>query len=86
MLFPNRCASCGAPGPLLCDDCTLALAHGLRDLTVADGELRFAGDEAAVATLTVALGQARIGITGLRSEAASLEELFLELTEEAEAA
>jgi hypothetical protein len=34
-----------------------------------------------VAALTIALGHAAIGITHLTVEAATLEELFLELTE-----
>jgi ABC-2 type transport system ATP-binding protein len=63
---------------------TIALAHGLRDLAVADGELQFAAGQEAVAALTVALGQARVGITGLVTQAATLEELFLELTEQEE--
>jgi ABC-2 type transport system ATP-binding protein len=60
---------------------TIALAAGADELTQSDGELRFAAGEETVAALTIALGQARVGITGLRAEAASLEELFLELTE-----
>ena len=46
------------------------------------GELRFQADEEAVAALSVALGQARIGVTALVPETASLEELFLGLTED----
>ncbi len=61
---------------------SMALAHGVSDLAATDGELLFAADEDAVAALTIALGQARIGITGLRAEAASLEDMFLELTEQ----
>jgi ABC-2 type transport system ATP-binding protein len=52
-------------------------------LAAGDGELRFSGDEAAVAALTVALGRAGIGVTALVPETASLEELFLGLTEAA---
>jgi ABC-2 type transport system ATP-binding protein len=62
---------------------TVAVAQGVRDLDAADGELRFSGDDAAVAALTIALGQAGIGITRLSPQAATLEELFLELTEPA---
>ena len=48
---------------------------------VADGdELRFSADEDAVAALSIALGQARVPITQLVTEAASLEELFLGMT------
>jgi len=45
-----------------------------------DGDLHFAGDEAAVAALTIALGEARVAFTALVPETASLEELFLGLT------
>jgi len=59
----------------------LALAHSGIDQTVlVDSELRFKADDSAVAALTIALGQARIGITTLVHETASLEELFLGLT------
>jgi ABC-2 type transport system ATP-binding protein len=54
---------------------------GIEDISVTDGELRFQADEETVATLTIALGQARIGITTLAAETASLEELFLGMTE-----
>ena len=63
---------------------SIALVSGISDITTVDGELHFAADEDAVAAMTIALGQARLGITGLRAEAASLEELFLELTEQDE--
>jgi ABC-2 type transport system ATP-binding protein len=53
---------------------------GIADVTALDGDLRFKADEAAVAALTISLGQARIGITTLVHETASLEELFLGLT------
>ena len=62
---------------------TLMVASGFRGLhgIRADGpELRFQADEDAVAALTVTLGQARVGITALVPETASLEELFLGLT------
>jgi ABC-2 type transport system ATP-binding protein len=61
---------------------SIALTHGVGDLASgANGEIRFGADEETVARLTVALGQARIGITQLGAQAATLEELFLELTE-----
>jgi ABC-2 type transport system ATP-binding protein len=60
---------------------SIAVDHGLTDVAAAEGELRFAADEEAVSRLTVALGQAGIGITRLGAHAATLEELFLELTE-----
>ena len=62
---------------------SLALASGLGDVRVEDGELRFTGGDEAVAALTVALGRAGIGLTALVPERASLESLFLELTEAA---
>jgi ABC-2 type transport system ATP-binding protein len=64
----------------------VALGHGVRELQAADGELRFQADEATVARLTVALGQAGVGITRLTPQSATLEQLFLELTEPDEAA
>jgi ABC-2 type transport system ATP-binding protein len=63
---------------------TIALDHGVRDLGVTDGEVSFSADDAAVAALTVSLGQARVGITRLVEQSATLEELFLELTEPGE--
>jgi ABC-2 type transport system ATP-binding protein len=54
--------------------------RGVEDVVEADGELRFKADESAAAALSVALGQARIGITALVPQSASLEELFLGLT------
>jgi ABC-2 type transport system ATP-binding protein len=54
---------------------------GLGDLRVEHGELWFTGGEDAVAALTVALGRAGIGFTALVPETASLESLFLGLTE-----
>jgi ABC-2 type transport system ATP-binding protein len=60
----------------------LLAQSGIRDLQSSDGELRFQADEEAVAALSIALGQARIGVTALVPETASLEELFLGLTEE----
>jgi len=51
-----------------------------RRTALADGQLRFTADEEAVARAAIALGQARIGITALIPETASLEELFLGLT------
>jgi len=59
----------------------LCLSHaGIEDVTVVDGQIRFSGDETAVAALSVALGQARIGVTALIPETASLEDLFIGLT------
>ena len=59
----------------------VALAEpAIEDLRLEDGQLRFSGDEEAVAALSIALGQAGIGITALAPEAVSLEELFLGMT------
>lgn len=54
---------------------------GIGEVTSVDGSLRFQADEDAVAALSIALGQARIAITALVPETASLEELFLGMTE-----
>jgi ABC-2 type transport system ATP-binding protein len=43
--------------------------------------IRFAADDEAVADLSIALGEAKVGITSLVPVAATLEELFLDLTE-----
>jgi ABC-2 type transport system ATP-binding protein len=60
----------------------ICLSQGdVRDVVLADGELRFSADEDAVAALTIALGGAGIGITALVPDVASLEDLFLDLTE-----
>jgi ABC-2 type transport system ATP-binding protein len=60
---------------------TVLLAQqGIDGVVLADGELRFAADEDTVARAAITLGQARIGITALVPETASLEELFLGLT------
>jgi len=53
---------------------------GVENVTVSDGALRFNADEDAVAVLSIALGQARIGITTLVPDRETLEELFLALT------
>ena len=54
---------------------------GIGEVTSVDGSLRFQADEEAVAAFSIALGQARIGVTALVPETASLEELFLGMTE-----
>ena len=58
-----------------------AAQPGIGSLHSLDGSLRFAGDESAVSALSVALGEAGVGITALVPEKATLEELFLDLTE-----
>jgi ABC-2 type transport system ATP-binding protein len=58
------------------------LAHrGVGDVRPDNGALRFSADEEAVAALTVALGQARVAFTALVPETATLEELFLGMTD-----
>jgi ABC-2 type transport system ATP-binding protein len=54
---------------------------GIADVAADDGEVRFTAGEDAVAMLTVALGRAGVGFTALVPRTASLEELFLDLTE-----
>jgi ABC-2 type transport system ATP-binding protein len=54
---------------------------GIGDVAVVEGELRFTAGEDAVAQLTVALGRAGVGFTALLPRSASLEDLFLDLTE-----
>jgi len=53
---------------------------GIDDVRADNGELRFSGEEQAVAALSVALGKAGIGMTALVPETQSLEELFLGMT------
>jgi ABC-2 type transport system ATP-binding protein len=55
--------------------------NGIEDVRLDDGELRFSGDDEAVAELSIALGKAGIGITALVPETQSLEELFLGMTD-----
>jgi ABC-2 type transport system ATP-binding protein len=55
---------------------------GIGSVDLRDGDVRFtADDDDAVAALTVALGRARIAFTALVPETASLEELFLGMTD-----
>ena len=58
------------------------LARGVEGVQFVDGELRFQADAAAIEAATVALGQAGIGISSLVPLNATLEELFLGMTEE----
>jgi ABC-2 type transport system ATP-binding protein len=61
------------------------LARGIDGVQLVEGELRFQADAAAVEAATVALGQAGIGISALTPHTATLEELFLGMTEQAAA-
>ncbi len=59
----------------------LLLAHGIEGPVVDGGELRFQAEADAVEALSIALGQAGIGIAALVPRVATLEELFLDMTE-----
>ena len=59
---------------------------GIGGVEIRDGELRVQGEESAVGAASVALGKAGIEITTLVPQTATLEELFLDLTESSEAA
>ena len=60
----------------------MLLTHGIDSVQLVDGELRFQADEDVVAAVTIALGQAGIGISALVPQTATLEELFLGMTEQ----
>jgi len=59
----------------------LLLARGIEGPVLEDGEVRFQAEPAAVEALSIALGQAGIGISALMPRVATLEELFLDMTE-----
>ena len=61
------------------------LARGVEGVQLVNGELRFQADEATVEAVSIALGQAGVGISTGVSLTATLEELFLGMTEEAAA-
>jgi len=61
---------------------TVLLAHGVEGARLVDGEVRFQAEPAVVETASVALGRAGIGISALVPQTATLEELFLGMTEE----
>ncbi len=64
----------------------LLLARGFEAVQVVGAELRFQADVAAIEAATVALGEAGIGISALVPHTATLEELFLGMTDEQAAA
>jgi len=64
---------------------TVLLAHGVDGAHLVDGEVRFQAEPAVVEAASVALGRAGIGISALVPQTATLEELFLGMTEEHEA-
>ncbi len=62
---------------------TVSVAHqGITDVRVNGADVHFTADEDAVAALSLSLAQAGVGITALVPETATLEELFLHLTED----
>ena len=63
----------------------LLLARGFEGVQVDGDELRFQAEVAAIEAATVALGEAGIGISALVPHSATLEELFLGMTDEHEA-
>jgi ABC-2 type transport system ATP-binding protein len=60
----------------------LLLAHGIDAVELVQGELRFRAEAPDVESLTIALGKAGVGISSLVPHAATLEELFLGMTEQ----
>ena len=62
-----------------------AAQRGIHDLTPDARGLRFAADERAAAALSIALGEAGVGIAALVPRSATLEELFFRMTEDAPA-
>jgi ABC-2 type transport system ATP-binding protein len=60
---------------------TILRAHGIKDVTTAGRILSFSAERADVARISIALGRAGVGIYTLNSASASLERLFLNLTE-----
>ena len=58
------------------------LARGVTGVSLVDGELRFQAEAPVVEAATIALGAAGIGISALVPTTATLEELFLGMTEE----
>ncbi|MGZ4334315.1 MAG: ABC transporter ATP-binding protein [Gaiellaceae bacterium] len=65
---------------------TVVLAHGVDGVELIDGELRFHAEPADVEAISIALGRAGVGISALVPHTATLEELFLGMTEQEEAA
>jgi ABC-2 type transport system ATP-binding protein len=63
----------------------LLLARGFEGVQIVGDELRFNAEVAAIEAATVALGEAGIGISALVPHTATLEELFLGMTDEHEA-
>ena len=60
----------------------ILLANGFTSIDEVDGELRFRAEAAEAETLSIALGRAGVGISALVPHSATLEELFLGMTEQ----
>jgi hypothetical protein len=58
------------------------VTHGIQGVQVVDGELRFRAEPADVEAVSIALGRSGVGISALVPHAATLEELFLDMTEQ----
>jgi ABC-2 type transport system ATP-binding protein len=65
---------------------SLLLARGFEGMQVVGAEIRFQADIAAIEAATIALGEAGIGISALVPHTATLEELFLGMTDDEAAA
>ncbi|MEA2313003.1 MAG: type transport system ATP-binding protein, partial [Solirubrobacteraceae bacterium] len=63
-----------------------AARPGIADVAPADRGLTLAGAEAEIAALSIALGEAGVGIGALIPRTATLEELFFRMTEGEDAA
>jgi ABC-2 type transport system ATP-binding protein len=59
------------------------LAHGATAVELVDGELRFRAEPEEVEAISISLGRAGVGIAALVPHTATLEELFLDMTEQA---
>ncbi len=57
-------------------------AYGVPAPQRVDGELRFQAEQETVERASVALGRADVGISALVPHTATLEELFLDMTED----
>jgi ABC-type multidrug transport system ATPase subunit len=72
--------------PVAAAERLLGTLPAVERVTVADGGLHLAADPAAAAAINQALVEAGIAVSELRREQASLEQVFLELTQPEEAA
>ena len=60
----------------------LLLAHGVVGAESVDGEIRFRAEPEEVEAISIVLGRAGVGISSLVPHSATLEELFLGMTEQ----